>query len=136
MTDKDILSDPEIDRHIEEWFRLYDERIAALRLKQENPYVRDLIEALLPYPRGQHRSWIIEAIEKKRKAQGIPIPVKFPETVQSVYNQHCTDSSVFRKRRAPETDGLFYAAGSKGSGYWALHPDKAKAWLAAKVRSS
>jgi len=136
MTDKDILNDPEIDRQIEEFFRLYDERIAAQRLKRENPYVRDIIAALLPYRNGRHLSWVVDDLEKARKAKGLPIPKAFRETVQSAYNTHSISSAHFRNGKVKEADAIFYAAGGVGSGYWGVDRDKATTWLAAKVQGS
>ena len=105
-------------------------RRSAQKLRRQNPYVGDIVRALLVHPKGVHRSWVISSMEAQRKAKGLPIPTKFEETVQSAYNHHSIDSSVFQRRRADETDGLFYAVGGNGSGYWAVFPARAKVWLA------
>jgi len=40
---------------------------------------------------------------------------------------------VFAKRKAPDTDGLFYSPEGKGSGVWAVNRDRAAAWLKVKL---
>ena len=93
------------------------------------PYVRDLIEVLRPHPRGLSRRLVLHTLERKRKEAGLSIPEKFEQSVQSAYNKHSVDSSVFKKRKAPEWQGLFYSPQGKRSGIWAVYPDRANAWL-------
>jgi hypothetical protein len=65
-----------------------------------------------------------------RHADHLPTPKAFTETVQSTLNHHTSQSKVWDKN--PEND-LFYSPKGKGSGTWAVHQDKAIAWL--KTRS-
>ena len=113
--------------------RRIDADIAAKKLRLENPYVRDLIEVLMPHQGGLSRQFVLHTLEKKRKQAGLKIPPKFEQSVQSAYNQHSVDSSVFIKRKAPESDGLFYSPQGKGSGIWAVYRDRATAWLEARL---
>ncbi len=113
--------------------RIINARIAAKKLRLENPYVKDLIEVLQPRSNGLSRQLVLHTLERRRKTAGLSIPKKFEETVQSAYNQHCVDSSVFKKCGKPESEGLFYSPQGKGSGVWAVHRDKAAAWLRAHI---
>ena len=74
-----------------------------------------------------HQVWTL------RKPKDLPMPKKFEQTVQSAFNHHSAQSSVFKS--GPEDD-LFYSPGGKGSGYWAVHRDKAEAWLRRKALPS
>lgn len=121
---------------LDELMRGYDEHLAAKKLRSENPQVRDLIEVLVRYKNGLGRSWVIDEIEKRRRAKGLAIPPKFEASIQSAYNQHSVDSAVWRKRGSPEADGLFHSPEGKGSGKWAVYPDKAADWLRAKMRAA
>jgi hypothetical protein len=104
----------------------------ARKLRRSHPYVKDLIEVLKPSAaRGLTRRLVLEALKKKRRDTGLPLPEKFDEAVQSVYNQHCVDSLVFTKRKVPMIDGIFFSPGGKGSGLWAVHVDRAELWLKA-----
>lgn len=115
---------------LEEWIigalRDIEAKAATQKLKRQNPWVYDLILVLLPYPNGLSRNTIIDWIERKRKAKGLPMPAKFEETVQAAYNAHSEASSVFKGQPG---EALFYPVGGKGSGKWALHRDVAIAWL-------
>lgn len=108
---------------------------AHKRLRRQHPYVLDLIEVLRPYPRGLARQNVLQALENRRHSDGLPIPPKFEAAVQSTYNRHCVDSSVFIKRKAPISEGLFYSPGGKGSGIWAAHLGRAMAWLNANLEN-
>ena len=121
------------DDWLEKLFREIDAAIAAKKLRLENPYVKDLIEILWPPQDGLSRQLVLHMLERKRKLAGLQIPKKFEQTVQSAYNQHCVDSMVFAKQKAPESEGLFYSPGGKGSGVWAVNRELAAAWLKAKL---
>lgn len=122
-----------VDSWIEDLLREVNAAIAAKKVRLENPYVKDLIEVLMPHPRGLSRQLVLHTMERKRKQSGASIPENFEQSVQSVYNQHSVDSMVFVKRKAPESDGLFYSPEGKGSGLWAVNIDRATAWLKARL---
>ncbi|MDA0675429.1 MAG: hypothetical protein O3A88_03540 [Proteobacteria bacterium] len=102
---------------------------AVKEIRRQHPYVIDLIEVLKPRPHGRARKLVLHTLEKNRQRDGLPIPPKFKEAVQSVYNRHCIDSLVFKKRKAHLSEGLFYSLCGMGSGAWAVHPERAAAWL-------
>lgn len=121
--------------NIDELLRWYDEHLAAKKLRAENPQVRDLIEVLLPHTKGLGRTWVIDAIERRRRAKGFIIPPKFENSIQSAYNQHSVDSSVWKNKGSLPHDGLFFSPDGKGSGKWAVYPDRAADWLRSKLSS-
>jgi hypothetical protein len=119
--------------HLDAWLKKH----YALRdARSKHPYVADLIRVLLPYANGLRRSLVMHELEKQRKKDGLPIPSSFEEAVQSSYNHHSIDSVVFAKRKAPESDGIFYSPEGKGSGKWAVNRERARSWLKAKVAES
>jgi hypothetical protein len=111
-------------------FEIWFERYMALKdARRDHPYVGDIIRVLMPYANGLRRSMVLHELERQRKADGLPIPPTFEAAVQSSYNQHSIDSSVFRKRHAPDTEGIFYSPEGKGSGRWAVNRARALPWL-------
>ena len=114
---------------------LFQEAMAAHRhrkIRRDNPYVADLIDVLRPYRNGVSRQTAINALEDQRKNKGLPIPAKFSEAVQSAFNHHTSQSYVFKGRNASPADDLFHSPHGKGTGIWALHHDRATAWLRAR----
>jgi len=124
-----IMSDDNLD-WLDEIIAEIEADEAKRKLKRENPYALDLIRVLWPYgEKGWYRLDAIHAVWKRRDQTGVNMPKKFESTVQSDYNRHTSTSSVFSGK--PEDD-LFYPVGGKGSGRWAVHRDRAKAWLLQK----
>jgi hypothetical protein len=117
---------------------LYQEALAISREKQwrkDNSYVADLIEILWPLAAtGLSRRKAIGAMEQLRRKKQLPIPETFEQTVQSAFNQHCIQSAVFQERNVP-SDGLFTSRRLGNSTTWAVHRDRAAAWLAARNKS-
>lgn len=118
---------------------LWEEVLAASRQQQwrrDNPYVADLVEVMWPHgDTGLSRRKIIDTLERSRREKGLPVPDRFEETVQSAFNQHCMQSTVFRKRKVP-TEGLFSSRRDGASAIWAVYRERAKAWLIAKNKST
>jgi hypothetical protein len=63
-----------------------------------------------------------------RHGRGNEIPKKFEHSIQSAFNQHNKDSTVWRKKANPK-EALFYCPGSSGSGWWAVDQERAREWL-------
>jgi hypothetical protein len=106
---------------------------ALKEARQRHPYVADLIAVLLPYPDGLTRALAIYELEKQRRQEGLPIPASFETAVQNSYNHYSEDSDVFNKRQAAGDEGLFFSPAGKGSGRWAVNPDRALRWLKARL---
>jgi hypothetical protein len=112
----------ELERVLEKYYALKEAR-------QRHPYVGDLIRVLLPYPDGVRRALVIFELEKQRRQDGLPIPATFKAAVQSSYNHYSQDSETFKKRGAPENEGLFYFGRRQGIGALG-RPSRARPWLA------
>jgi hypothetical protein len=97
--------------------------------KFNHPYVGDLIAVLNGYPNGRKRLRVMEVMEQERSDLGLPVPKRFEQTVQAVYQRHSADSDVFIAQRLPDEKPLFFSVGRKGSGTWAVDEQAAIAWL-------
>jgi hypothetical protein len=96
-------------------------------LRRTRPWVRDLIRVLWPYDkRGRRRVLVIDDLWRLRTPSGLPMPRKFEHTVQSTFNHHTSQSSRWNSR---VEEDLFFSPEGKGSGLWAVHRDRAAAWL-------
>ena len=95
-----------------------EEELASKDLRRKHPYVMDLVRLLLPHKDGMQRQRVLKELQNQREKDHLPIPDKFEEAVQSAYNQHCVDSSVFQKRDKLASEALFH---TPGRGIWALN---------------
>ena len=82
--------------------------LAFKHLRRQHSYVVDIVSVLLPHEDGVSRQKVLEEFENQRKRDGLPIPPKFEQAVQSSYNQHCVDSAVFQRRNKPPSEALFH----------------------------
>ena len=101
--------------------------------KKKHSYVADLIRLLMPREHGMSRQMVLHDLERRRRKEGLPIPLKFEEAVQSSYNHFSADSLVFKKRGGRPDEALFYSPDGKGSGQWAVNREIAAAWLQARL---
>ena len=84
-------------------FHVTDEMLAELskklelkRLRSAHPYVVDLIRVLWRHgAEGIERQKVLDALERQREREGLPIPNKFQEAVQGSYNAHCVGYRAF-----------------------------------------
>ena len=84
-------------------------------------YQLRMIRIIPKYPQSIHRSKVFEKIYTELREEGIEIPAKLEETIQSAYNQYCEGYSAFRKM-PPGTKALFKSKNKK-DGNWSVHPE-------------
>ncbi|HML07295.1 MAG TPA: hypothetical protein VK430_04090 [Xanthobacteraceae bacterium] len=102
----------------------------AKKLRRERPWVRDIIRVLWGASRaGISMDQLVRSLWEMRKPSGLNMPSRFRKTVQSFLNQHTAQSTQWNGR--PESN-LFYSPQGKGSGTWAVHQERAAAWLMAR----
>ena len=111
---------------VERFLRELREAAELKRKRKQHTYVEDLIRLLLPYKGGLSRRRVLDMLERQRKETGLPLPATFEQAVQSAFNQNCSDSAVFRKRRLPDSEAPFY---SPRRGIWAVDSARAENWL-------
>jgi hypothetical protein len=126
--EKRMQDDFEIDiaEVVEEWKR----EQATKKFRRDHPWAYDITRAL--WDRWLTMDQLTRRLWDMRHPSGEKMPKKFVQTVQSTLNQHTSQSSVWRSNGAKPEDDLFYSPKGKGSGTWAVHKDRAAAWLRAK----
>ena len=112
------------DDTLERLLREIDEIRQLKMRRREHTYVEDLIRLLLPCSDGMRRSNILNRLEVQRRNDGLPIPRRFEQAVQSSFNQNCVDSAVFKKKNLPESEAPFFCPEGAGSGIWAVDPER------------
>lgn len=122
------------DDTLKRLLREIDEQRQLKMKRKEHTYVEDLTRLLLPYKGGLRRRIVLDRLEKQRKKDGLSVPVKFEQAVQSAYNQNCMDSAVFKKRGLPKSAAPFFSPQGSGSGTWAVDPERAEQWLRKRRR--
>jgi hypothetical protein len=128
------MSDDAIrDLDLDQLFDWIEKNEAKKKWDKEHTYVIDIIKILNGRKWGVRKVDLDGAVHEKRFTDGEPMPKKFPETIQSVLNNYTSQSLVFQKAGKGTEDDLFYSPKGKGSGTWALHTDRANAWLKRKI---
>ena len=87
----------EVDDELADLVRVADRIKAEKKWDKEHTYVIDIIR-ILHGRIGIRKMDLDAALREKRVADQEPIPKAFDKTVQSVLNQHTSQSKVFRKR--------------------------------------
>ncbi len=123
------IADDELQRIIDDF-----DAAAYSELKQsrrDRPWVRDLIAVLGPRTTGIDMDELVRTLWQMRE-KTLPMPKAFRNTVQSRLNHYTRQSAVYWSKSARPEDDLFYSPKGKGSGTWAVHRDRAAAWLKRK----
>lgn len=116
---------------LEELMREVRATLELRKHKRDNPYVVDLIAILLPHPAGLERQHVVAQIERMRRAKKLPIPKTLDAVVQSAFQGHASQYAAYRG--STDADDLFHAPRGKGAGIWAVHRERAIAWLHART---
>lgn len=124
-----IVNRPRHPDPYQEAFQKQEAGFLATRLRAETLYVADLIRVLRPHSGGRRRWAVMQSIRGLRSKAGLDIPHKFEEAVESAFLQHCAGSDAFAKRSDADKAPLFHWPLGKTGGIWAVHPEKADAWL-------
>ena len=127
---------PDDDDWLEKALAEYEREEAHKVHRKKHSYVADLIRLLMPHERGLTRQMVLHDLERQRYKEGLPVPPKFVEAVQSSYNYFSVDSLVFKKRGGRRDEELFYSPEGKGSGRWAVNREVAAVWLQTRLNES
>ncbi len=92
--------------------------------------VRDLIKALLPYPKGRSCQRVYDDVRRARQRRGEEPGENFEESIRSAFNQYNRDGSEWRKKGSKPKNALFHCPEGLRKGVWAVDPERAKEWMA------
>jgi hypothetical protein len=114
---------------IDELNRRIEAAEAKDKVRQDRPWVRDIICVLWATKSWVSKDTLDRELWALRHPSGLNMPEHFSRTVQSALNQHTSQSKVWERNGAKPEDDLFYSPKGKFSGTWAVHRERAVAWL-------
>lgn len=110
--------------------RTYDDSFETGGSRFESPdraCLADLIAVLQANPGGLRRWSVMRAMRQRVEKAGNEVPMKFEDNVGRVFRAHCaTDTAI-------PGSTLFYLPKDRAGEVWAVHAEKAKAWLAGET---
>jgi len=91
--------------------------------------VAELIKVLASQPDGRRRWSVMRAIRADRQRDLREIPQKFEDEVERTFRHYCADFGDGKSRTLTAETALFHRPREKAGEVWAVHVDRANAWL-------
>jgi hypothetical protein len=91
--------------------------------------VEELITVLAPQRGGLRRWSVMRAIRVIRERDLREIPQKFEDEVERTFRRYCADFGDGKSRNCTAETALFHRPREKAGEVWAVHVDRAHAWL-------
>lgn len=96
----------------------------------ERSIVAELITVLAPQRGGLRRWSVMRALRANRERDAREISQKFEDEVERAFRHHCADFGDSKSRSCTASDAaLFHRPREKAGEVWAVHVDRANAWL-------
>ncbi len=103
-----------------------------MRTRPDPSILEDLLNILAAHPGGLRRWSVMRAIRIVRASR--PVSLKFEDEVERVFRTFCAGSDDLKLKGAGDDAALFYRPEGKAGEVWAVHHDRATAWLASAGR--
>ncbi len=112
----------------------FDERDAQLTVhkrRSEHAYIAELINVLRQHPAGLRRWSVMRAMRRRWDDSGRETTQKFEDEVERAFRRMCVDTDLVKNRECTDATALFFRPEERAGEVWAVHPDRAMAWLKA-----
>lgn len=98
------------------------------RLRGDQSSVAELVAVLSPHPQGLRKWSVMRAMRARAEKAGRDVPLKFENDVERAFRKLCEGDPV-RGEQARANDALFYRPKDKAGEVWAVHAERARAWM-------
>lgn len=102
------------------------------RAKTDPDCVAELIAVLLEQPGGLRRWSVMRAIRTRREKANKPVPQKFEDRIERAFRGFCAGE----QGKSDDASALFYRPKDKAGEVWAVHAERARAWLNSEFPST
>jgi hypothetical protein len=109
--------------------RVDAEQGVVQKLRVDHSIVAELIKVLAPQRGGLRRWSVMRAIRANRERDLREIPQKLEDEVERTFRRYCADFGDAKLRTCTTETALFHRPREKAGEVWAVHIDRANAWL-------
>ncbi|MGD0191974.1 MAG: hypothetical protein ABSD74_14635 [Rhizomicrobium sp.] len=105
-------------------------RASVTKTRGEQSVIEELVKVLAPHPSGLRRWSVMRAIRVDRERAMMDVSPKFEDDIERVFRRFCAGYGDGKSNSCPPEKALFHRPAERAGEVWAVHHDRAKAWLA------